>query len=734
MQRSLFTATLFISATLLFVLQPLFGKTLLPFLGGAPAVWNTCLVFYQTLLFLAYLYAHCLTTRLTQQRQIYFHLLLLAISFIALPLALPENINPPTDGDPTLWLMGILLFAIGLPFFVVASSAPLLQKWFAETGHRTSQDPYYLYAASNAGSILALLSYPFLIEPAIGLLAQRNLWSIGYGLLCVLIVGCAIALWRSQRTNAVANADNPLDTVKVATALSWKTKGHWLALAFVPSSLLLGLTHFISTDIASMPLLWIIPLFLYLLSFVLVFSGWAEKIHPPMIALQAFALLPFIAFAFVDPAALPFQFNLLLHLLVFFLTLMVCHGELAKRRPATKHLTTFYLIMSLGGMLGGLFNTLVAPFIFDAVYEYPLMLAAALLLRPSSSQQKQWTQLLFPALLLGLGLGLYWISGGLSQALIYAATNALILGAGLSYSLRSKPLALSLFTAVILLFALGMQHLMSAVLYQQRSFFGVSSVRQSVLIDENKPIEKYHELFHGTTKHGAQRLAEQLQTTPLTYYSRPGPIGQLFAAFDQQNADWTIGSVGLGTGTLACYAKPQQDWTFYEIDPLVISIANNPNYFTYLARCGQNSTTVVGDARLSLAREQDNTFDLLIMDAFSSDAIPLHLLTREAIALYFAKLKPEGMLALHISNRHLALKKVLSSHASYFKAAALLQEFKPHDKQPLVTDADWVVMAKTAQPLHKLQQSGAGKWQQLPLYFAAKPWTDDFTTIIGIWR
>ncbi len=730
----LFAGTLFVSATLMFVLQPLFGKTLLPYLGGTPAVWNTCMVFYQTVLFLGYLYAHYLSSRLNQHRQIQIHAIVIIVSLIALPLALPDNTVPPTDSDPTLWLMWTLLLAIGLPFFIVSTTSPLLQKWFSQTGHHTSEDPYYLYAASNVGSMMALLSYPFLIEPNIGLIEQRNFWSIGYGILCVLILGCAYTLWRSQKTMSGAVVSHVTDEAEITAELSWKTKLHWLALAFVPSSLLLGLTNFISTDIASAPLLWIIPLVLYLLTFILVFSKWADKIHPYMLLLQPVVLLPFLAFSFIDPAAIPFWLNLIIHLIAFFLAVMVCHGELAKNRPHTKHLTTFYLIMSFAGMLGGMFNTFVAPFIFNAVYEYPIMIIAALLLRPGVKTQKLGLQILFPIILLCLGLGIYFFSGSLSQAMIYGATNTLILLAGVSYTFRSNPVTLSLLSAVILFFTLGIQHLMSNTLYQERSFFGVFSVRESVLLDENNRPEKYHELFHGTTKHGAQRLAAHLQTTPLTYYSRQGPMGQLFKVYDGQNQNWDIGAVGLGAGALVCYAKKLQQWTLYEIDPLVIDIANNPKYFSYLKLCSINSKTIVGDARLSLAHEKDQKFDLLIMDAFSSDSVPTHLLTREAIELYFAKLKPDGILAFHITNRHLALKKVISDHAKQMKLSALIQEFKPQKKIPLVIATDWVVMAKKAETLAPLRQSRLGNWQKLPLYFDMKPWTDDFTNIIGIWK
>ncbi len=726
----LFAGTLFISATLMFVVQPMFGKILLPLLGGTPAVWNTCMVFYQMVLFLGYLYAHFLSRRQENHRQILVHAIVLLISFTALPLALPEGATPPTESNPTLWLIWTLLIAIGLPFFVVSSTAPLLQKWFSGVGHHTSHDPYYLYAASNAGSLLSLLSYPFIIEPNIGLTEQRMLWSAGYVLLALLIGVCGFVLWRShQQINQ--STGTPKDTI--APELPISTKLHWMVLAFVPSSLLLGLTNFISTDIASVPLLWIIPLTLYLLSFVLVFSKWAAKIHPLMVALQPAVLLPFIAYSFINPAVLPYWLDLILHLLAFFLAIMVCHGELAKIRPHTHHLTDFYLIMSFAGMLGGMFNTFIAPFIFNAVYEYPLMIVAALLLRPGFFQQKWTRQALFPGVILVSGLAIYALTDNLAEYLDSIGV-ILIMLAGLTYSFRSRPISLALLTGIILFFTGGLHNLLSNTLYQERSFFGVFSVREGVLTDEDGRPEKYHELFHGTTKHGAQRLIARELTTPLTYYSKPGPMGQLFKIFDDQNENWIIGSVGLGAGALACYGKPQQHWFFYEIDPLVIKIAENPDYFSYLKRCTHNAKMIVGDARLSLNAEPDNKFDLLILDAFSSDSVPTHLLTREAMRLYFAKLKTNGLLAFHITNRHLALKKVLADHAEHLKLAALIQEFKPPQPIPLVVATDWVVMARTEEQLLPLQQSRLGNWQKLPLYFDMKPWTDDFTNIIGIWK
>ncbi|MGR9051276.1 MAG: fused MFS/spermidine synthase, partial [Gammaproteobacteria bacterium] len=674
--------------------------------------------------------------RQNRHRQIVIHAVVIAVSLSALPLALPQDSLPPTDGDPTVWLIGTLLLAIGLPFFVVSTTAPLLQKWFANVGHHTSHDPYYLYAASNAGSLIALLSYPFVLEPNIGLAAQQSDWSIGYALLCLMIVGCAAILWRGKSKQTAES----LDEVP-APELSPALKLHWLVLAFVPSSLLLGLTNFISTDIASVPLLWIIPLTVYLLSFVIVFAQWGHRVHPYMVWLQPVVLLPFLAFSFINPAIMPYWLNLALHLSAFFVAVMVCHGELAKRRPHTRHLTDYYLIMSFGGMLGGMFNTFVAPFAFNAVYEYPIMIVAALLLRPgldvamngAGAYLKWGRQLVFPALVIAAGMAVYAAADDLPRYLDAMGTG-LILLTGVIYAFRAQPLPFALLSACVIFFTLGLHSLLSNTLFQERTFFGVLSVREAVLTDENGRPEKYRELYHGTTKHGAQRLAPGMERIPLTYYSRPGPMGQLFKEYDADNGDWHVGVVGLGAGALACYAKPGQHWTLYEIDPLVRDIAENPEYFTYLKNCGRNMAIRIGDARLSLGTEPEHQFDLLVMDAFSSDSVPTHLLTQEALKLYFDKLKPNGILAFHITNRHLALKNVLADHAKRLHLAGLIQEFKPREPDPLVIDTDWAVMAKDPKTLEPLLKSRLGNWQKMPLVFNLKPWTDDFTNIVGIWK
>ncbi len=746
-----FAVTLFLSALLLFSVQPMFGKLLLPLLGGTPSVWNTCMVFYQSLLFFGYLYAHFSSTKLNFTHQTLLHLGIFALSLALLPVGLSENTAPSADSSPILWLLGTLTIAIGLPFFVVSTTAPLLQKWFSQLGHSSSKDPYFLYAASNAGSLLALLSYPFLIEPVIGLAQQTLFWSVGYAAFGICLSCCAYVYWKFH---SVANQDQDLQKTEqiegtVETTLEWPTILHWLALAFVPSSLLLGVTNHISTDIAAAPLLWILPLSLYLLSFVIVFSKQGDRIHPVMVAIQPILLLPLIAFSFINPAAIPYWLNLIFNLLAFFVAAMVCHGQLAIKRPSTSHLTHYYLIMSFGGMLGGLFNTFVAPAIFNSVIEYPLMIVAALLLRPTLSSRDEtfnlfgnqlpsWTiDAAIPLLLLLTGILIYFSDISIGRNIDVIGVVLLVL-AGLSYALRHRPVRYGLFVGALLVLAIGLHAALSNVIYRERTFFGVMSVHNAVLPEQTatrRIPRRFRELWHGTTKHGAQHLDASLKCEPLNYYSRPGPIGQFFKAFDQVNNNWNIGVIGLGAGTMAAYAKPNQHWRFLEIDPEVNRIASDPDYFTYLSDCHSSDIKLeAGDGRLLLKAIPDHSLDLLVLDAFSSDAIPTHLLTREALAVYQQKLSADGYLAFHVTNRHLDLLQILSSLAWDMKYSLLAQQFQPVEDKPQITSADWVVMARNEALLQPLKNNTTGNWKTLPLDLHMKPWTDDFTNIFDVWK
>ena len=751
-----FGATLFLSALLLFSVQPMFGKLLLPLLGGTPAVWNTCMVFYQSLLFFGYLYAHFSPTKLKFAHQALLHLGLFALSLALLPVGLSEDVAPSSGGSPILWLLSTLTIAIGLPFFVVSTTAPLLQKWFSQLGHSSSEDPYFLYAASNAGSLLALLSYPFLIEPIFGLTQQTLYWSVGFAVFGICLCFCTYLYWKSH---SEPNNEEDLKQQKATqaeakpeTTLQKSTILHWLALAFVPSSLLLGVTNYISTDIAAVPLLWILPLSLYLLSFVIVFSRQGDRIHPLMVAVQPIVLLPLIAFSFINPAAIPYWLNLIFNLLAFFVAAMVCHGQLANNRPTTKHLTEYYLIMSFGGMLGGLFITFVAPAIFTSVIEYPLMIVAALLLRPSLTKEDDkitlfgsdfpdWTRWIvdaaLPLLTLLTGILIYFSEISIGRNIDVIGVVLLVL-AGISYALRHRPVRYGLFVGSLLVLAMGLHVALSNVIFRERTFFGVLSVHNAVYPEQTatgRIPRRFRELWHGTTKHGAQHLDASQKCEPLNYYSRPGPIGQFFKTFDEQSEDWNIAVIGLGAGTMAAYAKPNQHWRFLEIDPEVNRIASDSKYFTYLSDCHSSDVKLeAGDGRLLLKSIPDHSLNLLVLDAFSSDAIPTHLLTREALALYQQKLTTNGYLAFHITNRHLDLQQVLSSLAWDMKYSLLAQQFYPVEEKPQITRADWVVMARDETLLKPLKQNTTGNWKTLPLNLRLKPWTDDFTNVFSVWK
>ena len=700
-----FAVTLFVSAALLFVVEPMFAKMVLPLLGGAPAVWNTCLVFYQAVLLAGYLYAHFSLKWLGPRRQAVLHLILLCLPWAVLPVGVAKGWVPPPDVFPVAWLWMLLSVSVGLPFLVISASAPMLQAWFGQTGGRSARDPYFLYAASNLGSLLALLGYPFVIEPHLTLKEQSWSWAAGYGLLMMLVGGCAVLLWRSsplgvaaQRTGIEGPTEEP-----TAQRPGARRRLRWLALSFVPSSLLLGVTTYISADIAAIPLLWVIPLALYLLTFVLVFArrsilplSWMLRVEPFLIVAAAGAL--------AWHADLSIQLLLIgsLQLLAFFVIAMVCHGQLAADRPAGAHLTEFYLWMSLGGVLGGLFNALVAPLIFTGAVEYPLMLAAACLLRPrvAASGHGAWArvrQVALPLAALLLCGGLAWIAYRQnaptgSQHLYFVVPKlALVLSAAAAILfLRRQPLHFGLGMAALLALGSCYAEQGGRVLYAERSFFGVLRVREALFW------KNAHEFYHGSTTHGSQSLDQYERHEPWAYYSRKGPLGQIFRALAPRRPLAEIGVLGLGTGAIAAYGQPGERITFYEIDPAVERIARNPQYFTYLADCRAKVEVILGDARLSLVHGPQRKFDLLVVNAFSSDSVPIHLTTREALRIYLDRLSDHGLLAMHISSRYLNLGPILGRLA---KDAGLTARVCWDAGDRIGTrklTSRWVVMAQAA--------------------------------------
>ena len=736
----LFSLTLFLGAALLFVVEPMFGKMALPLLGGSPAVWNTCMVFYQGALLAGYLYAHLAPKWLGVRRQAAFHLGLLLLILFTLPIGIFHGWTPPPTANPVTWLLLLLLLSVGLPFFVVSSTAPLLQKWFAHTSHASAHDPYFLYGASNLGSLLALVAYPTIIEPYLRLHHQSWVWTVGYALLLALVTLCGVMLWRASAPAGTApGPDAAIEAAGIdaetaaASPPTISRRAWWVLLAFVPSSLLLGVTTYLSTDIAAVPLLWIIPLSLYLLTFVLVFARKPLIPHHIMVFVEPFVIILLAAIFFVGLRGAVWQ-NLPVHLLAFFCIAMVCNGELMYSRPPADHLTEFYLWISVGGVLGGIFNALLAPIIFSSVLEYPLIIVAACLVRPSLSPptarpNQRWWDLLLP---LGLGVLLALLAWGFrmlpDQITPFAIIVIACLAGGICYSFRFRPWRLALGVGVLIFAGVMFKIQPERLLFQERNFFGVSKVAADAA-------GNYHILTHGFTTHGAQSLDPARRREPLTYFHRTGPLGQVFAVFSGPKAKKEVAVIGLGTGTIACYGQAGQHFTFYEIDPAMERIARDPRYFTYLADCPAHVKVILGDARLSLRGAPESFYDMIILDAFSSDAIPIHLVTREALSLYLSKLKQGGVLVFHISNRYLDLQPVLGNLARDAGLAALSNcdlNLSDEDRKNKKLASAWVVMARQGQHLGGLTQDQ--RWRILPQRPGETLWTDDFYNIWSVFN
>jgi hypothetical protein len=770
-----FALTLFVSAALLFLVQPMIAKMVLPTLGGTPAVWNTCMVFFQSALLAGYAYAHALPHWLGVRRQALLHLGLLLCPFAVLPLGLAAGWERPAETHPILWLLGLLLLSVGLPFFVLSTSGPLLQKWFAHTGHPGAADPYYLYAASNLGSLLALFAYPILVEPFLPLTGgepwtlpfhwpggsepvqlpggQAGLWTVGYGVLLLLTAGCALCLWRSgsKLAGAVGFSDasqkrwgaerfreaslNP--TAPAGRGMTAARRMRWIALAFVPSSLMLSATTYLTTDIASIPLLWVLPLGLYLLTFTLTFAR-RQLVSPKLIANLLPLVILLLVLALLSEATEPIWLLLPLHLAGLFVLAMACHGELARDRPPPEYLTEFYLWLSLGGALGGLFNGLVAPLLFNGIAEYPLALGLACLLWATGEARgrAEFTldrQDVIRPLVLGLVIALVIVVWqAVSEALGVRLVKILLavafgIPAVVCYTYLQRPLRFALGIIAVLLAGQLYHGVYGPPLYRVRSFFGVHRITRD-------PESDCLQLVHGNTLHARMGLSGELRGKPLAYYTVRGPIGSIFTRFSGLAAKKNVGIIGLGAGSLAYYAQKGQHFTFYEIDPAVVRIARDGRFFPWLRDCPANVDIKVGDARLTLAEAPDHHYGMLVVDAFSSDAIPLHLLTREAVQLYFAKLTDDGFVVFNISNRYLELRPVLAALA---RDAGLVCHGRDDlqgpsgEYDPTWTPSQWVVLLRRKQDFGRLAQSGM--WPRVTEE-ADAVWTDQFSNVFGVFR
>jgi hypothetical protein len=730
-----YTLAIFVSALLLFSVQPLFTKMVLPRLGGSPAVWSVAMVFFQSLLLAGYAYAHYLTMASNRVVPVVMHLGLLAVALVTLPLSIRSGWGEPPTSGYAFWLLGLFAVSIGLPFFALAANNPLLQAWFVRTGHPNGPDPYFLYASSNIGSFLALLSYPVLLEPMFTLRIQNLIWTGGYGLLILLIAGCGVLLLQSPPDAAALNL--PADDAN-APAPPWILRARWIFLAAVPSGLLIAVTAHISTDVAAAPLLWVLPLSLYLLTWVLVFQSRPLLPHWLMLLLQPLAIAGVVILL-----AFGGEQNLLLtlggHQLCFFVIAMACHGELARTRPPAKYLTGFYVSLSFGGMVGGLFAGLIAPYIFSWIAEYPILLALAALCRPAGNERlpraTQWYWPLLAAIAVALILPAFYagkIFALLEEYRVWMIGGVGVLGALLAVGLNSNrwKIFATVAVALVLLRAYPSD---DGRVETVRSFFGVHKIVVT-------PNGQYHVLMHGTTIHGAEKFQNDDGTPvtgrpePITYYHKDGGIGQAVAAMrERKGAPLKVAVIGLGSGSLTCASEPGEDWKFFEIDQTMVDSARDPKYFTYIQKCEPDLKPVIGDARLTFAKEPSGTYDVIIVDAYSSDAIPIHLATEEAMEIYKDKLAPHGAVVMHVSNRHLELESVVVGIADANELKSWVYSEDSGRDAEYIFSTTVVVSAREEADVGKLASSD--KWTLTEAEDHQRVWTDDYSNIIGaVWR
>lgn len=723
---ALFATTLFLSAALLFAVEPMFARMVLPRLGGSPAVWNTAMVFYQSALLAGYGYAHALARGGRGVRVV--HLALMGLGLLLLPLRLAPQLVPGST-PPVPWLLGVMAITVGLPFLLVSTTGPLVQRWFGHTGHAHARDPYFLYGASNAGSLIGLFAYPFLLEPRWSLTDQSRLWAAGYVLLLALVGACAALSWRgAPGPGGSSPAPAPVEPAPGA-----RRRLRWVLLAFAPSSLMLGVTTHLSMDLMSMPLLWVVPLGIYLVTFIVAFGR--RRPLPQVLLTRLLATLLLAAMIVtLAHATQPLALVMGLHLAILLVAGLLCHGLLAADRPGVAHLTEFYLWLAAGGALGGVFNALLAPLLFRSVTEYPIALVLALALAPAwqargtAPADVPWRRdVLIAAMFAGVAVAALFGARLAGHAwtrpefVLFTALLCLPL-----YALRTRPLRMALAVAGILLLAplaADSDHVRSV--WSVRSFFGIHRVQ-----NVGTAHGTLRRLVHGTTVHGLQWTDAGRRAEPLSYYHRRGPAGAIFTRLAPGAR--SIAVAGLGTGALSAYATPGQRWTYFEIDPAVGRIASDTTLFTYLAASAAPAEIRLGDGRLLLAADTTR-YDLLVLDAYSSDAIPVHLLTREAFALYLERLTADGVLALHLSNRYFELEPLVARLAA---DAGMVVRIR---RDPTAGDEDralgraastWAVAARDEARLAAL--AGEPGWRPARAGAGAPLWTDDFSSLVSV--
>jgi SAM-dependent methyltransferase len=669
--RLLFAATIFLGAFLLFLIEPLIAKLILPWFGGSAAVWATCLVFFQSALLLGYLYADATIRRLVPRRQSVLHLGLLLVSLLWLPIAPQMFWRAHVQVDPAWRILALLTFSIGLPFVLLSATSPLLQTWYARRA--SGRSPYHLFALSNFASLLALLSFPVLIEPHLSSRHQAALWSAAYAL---FVACCALSVWISRSYNPIAHAV-PESSYEESPP-TFTAKFLWLSFAACGSMMLLAVTNHLSENVAPVPLLWVVPLALYLLSFALVFAK--RQLYSRWFVARLLAVaLGAAGYAIYDSSIThAIQISVQLFCCALFIVCVFCHGELAQRKPSVPYLTSFYLIIALGGALGAVCVGLLAPHILSGIFELPIVLLLAALLATVVLWREGWSARLF------------W------------ACVTVSMGAVLVSNVRT---------------------MRESTVAMMRNFYGALRI-QEFKIGLQLP---YRSLVHGTIEHGAQYLSFPENRNPTTYYGRRSGVG--LALRFCCDGPKRVGVIGLGTGTLAAYGKPGDSFRFYEINPQVIAVANG--WFTFLKQSPAKTEIILGDARLSLESEPSQQFDVLAVDAFSGDSIPVHLLTREAFAVYFRHLKPGGILAVHTSNTYLSLApvvKLLAEDADYTTRLISSDE----ETSMMVSPADWVLVTRNIEFLNKLETFAGSETITVPPHL--RLWTDDYNNLFEILR
>ncbi|HUA82905.1 MAG TPA: fused MFS/spermidine synthase [Bryobacteraceae bacterium] len=670
---TLYAVTIFLSAFLLFQVQPLIAKIILPWFGGSAAVWAAALLFFQLVLLAGYAYSHAVIRYAKPKGQMMIHAALLAVSCAALPILPSPSWKPSVAGDPTLQILALLAATIGLPYFILSSTSPLLQAWYVRRSGTGM--PYRLFALSNFGSMLALVSFPFLVEPAMTSRQQAFTWSGAYIVFALL---CVAAAWRSREGHAEAH------TAKKTPRPPLSQLVLWVALAACASTLLVAVTNHLSQNVAPIPLLWVVPLALYLLTFIFAFESdriyqrwWVVPLAIPAIGAMAYMI-------WVSSGNLDIQWMIPGFCLGLFLCCMMCHGELARRRPAPDHLTLFYLMVSLGGALGGIFVALIAPRVFKDYLELEVGLAVCAVL----------------AAVVLWNLDPPWIGK-------WPLRTALVIAAGMiaGYMIRMQRLE-------------DQEYRLMA-----RNFYGVLRVSDDKVDGYNE-----RELLHGTINHGEEVLDGKMRYVPVSYYGEDSGVGRAIRAAQGRGGPVRVGVIGLGAGVLSTYGRAGDYYRIYEINPLVPWIAQTQFYF--YPHSPADKAILLGDARLTLERQPTQNFDVLAVDAFSSDAIPIHLLTRQAIGLYLKQLQPDGILALHISNRYLNLEPVCARGAEAYSLTAMVVD-DDGETAGYMSASTWVLLTRRASWFDTISFRGADMHAaKAPPGF--REWTDDYSNVFRI--